>query len=90
MVVERLKANGYSRVAEAVREAAKGNMMHMRLTVDLMIDPQGESAFGLSGKLKRIVRDMIYNGDLTHKTQATVEQYEINIELIDDNEKHPV
>jgi hypothetical protein len=54
-------------------------MKHYRLTLDVSIDPQGETSVNLSRQLHRIVSNAVNNGLLTGNTPATVEHYDYTI-----------
>jgi hypothetical protein len=54
-------------------------LIKLRLTLDLDIDPQGETQEYLEGQLHRVVKDAASNGTFTGDGPATVELYNFKV-----------
>jgi hypothetical protein len=53
---------------------------HFRLTLDVEIDPQGETVHDLTRRMHQVVRDAVNNGTLTVDSPATVENYRYSVD----------
>lgn len=55
---------------------------HFKVTLNVEIDPQGESTPDLIMQMQRVVSNAVNNGLLTGNTAATVEQYSSSVKEI--------
>jgi hypothetical protein len=53
--------------------------IHLRLTFDAVIDPNGVPVDELKGNLDRIVRQAINEGTVTGETEAILDEFKINV-----------